>query len=531
MSLLKSNLAVASGTAASRLTGLLRVAVTGTVLGQRALTDAYNQANGTPNMIYELLLGGVLSSSLVPLFTRLHDEDDRDGTAAVLSTITAALAAITVVAVAAAPLIFRLYSVTTSSTVDRAVYHDVGTMLSRLFLIQIFFYGVNALAAAYLNSRDRYLAAAWTPAASNAVIILSLLLVPRVNDGKVPVLSDVVTNTSLRYTLGLGATMGIAVMALLLLPSVLGTDAPLRLRPDLKHPAISRLKTLSGWALGYVVANQVASVVINNLTHPGSGNQDAYTKAFTFFVLPHGLLGVSIATTFLPQMSRAVAQRNKARFLERSSTAIVLVAMLTIPAGFGLFALRRSSIAAAFQYGEFSAANTLTTSRALAGFALGLGGFSMYLIVLRGFYAHHDARTPFVINVIENLINIVLAFALYRTYGVLGLGAAFAVAYIVSAALALVVLSYKLPGYPLRRVVDSLWKITLASVVMAEFAYLVSERFGSTAPPGAIVRAVVGSVVGVALYGVLLGLLGVREAEELARRLLRREQRTGTAVR
>ena len=84
-SLLRSNVTVAAGTAVSRITGLARVAVLGIVLSQGPVTDAYDQANGTPNMIYELLLGGVLSATLVPLFTRLHDDDDDEATSAVIS--------------------------------------------------------------------------------------------------------------------------------------------------------------------------------------------------------------------------------------------------------------------------------------------------------------------------------------------------------------------------------------------------------------------------------------------------------------
>lgn len=519
MSLLKSNLAVASGTAMSRLTGMLRTATLGIVIGQGGLTDAYNQANSTPNLIYELLLGGVLSASLVPLFTRLHEEKDREGTAEVFTVTTAALAVLTTVAVIAAPLIFRMYSWITSAEVDADQYHRVGTMLSRLFLLQVLFYGINALCTAYLNARGRYFAAAWVPALSNVVIIGSLLLVPATVDGRVPVLSDVLHNNSLLWTLGLGATLGVAVMAIALIPSMLQVNAPLTPRFTLKSPAIRRLRMLSGWALGYVVANQVATLVVQNLTRAGNGSQDAYTKAFTLFVLPHGLLAMSIATTFMPEMTRAVMSRDRRRFVDRSSLSIRLVALLTIPAGFGLFALRRSIIAACFQWGHFDTAGTLRTSRALAGFALGLGGFSLYLIVLRAFYAHHDARTPFVINVVENLINIVLAFALYQRYGVLGLGAAFAVAYVISAVLGLKVLTYKLPGYPLGPIWDALWKILLASTIMAEVAWLVSEQVGGVARGGAIARALTGTVVGIVVYVAVLAKLGMPELAEARRRL------------
>src|SRR5262249_22813129 len=138
--LLRSNVVVALGTAMSRLTGLIRITVLSYVVGQTALADAYNAANNSPNTIYELLLGGALNASLVPLFTQLSEEKDDEGTSAVLTTGVVAVTALTVAAVVAAPLIFRLYSIHPSSQVDAEQFRMVGTALARIFLVQIFFY-------------------------------------------------------------------------------------------------------------------------------------------------------------------------------------------------------------------------------------------------------------------------------------------------------------------------------------------------------------------------------------------------------
>ena len=447
-SLLRSNVTVAAGTAVSRITGLARVAVLGVVLSQGPVTDAYDQANGTPNMIYELLLGGVLSATLVPLFTRLHEDDDSEATSAVISVGVVVLAAITAIAVLAAPLIFRMYTLLTSDEVDAGLYHEAGTLLTRIFLVQIFFYGLNAIGAAVLNARRRFFAAAWAPALSNMVIIGSLLLVPATVNHQIPQLDDIINNDKLRWTLALGATVGIAVMALALLPALARANLRFHFTPEFKHPAVRRLWSLSGWALGYVVANQVAIVVIRNLLRGGSGDEDAYTKAFTWFVLPHGLLAVSIATTFLPELASAIKRNDRQTVLDRSSLGIRLIALVTLPAGFGMFVLRRAIVGAAFQHGKFTAANSLNTSRAIAGFALGLVGFSIYLFVLRIFYAHQDARTPFVINVGENVLNIVFALVFVGRWGLLGLGLAFGLAYLVASLWALQVLALQVARLP-----------------------------------------------------------------------------------
>ena len=519
-SLLHNNVVVSLGTALSRLTGLARVAVFAIVIGQTALADAYNGANQTPNIVYELLLGGVLSASLVPLFTKQAERRDDEATSAVVTVAVLALTAITIVAVAAAPLIFRLYALDVADDVAADTYRDVGTTLSRIFLLQIFFYGLNAIATALLHARRRYFAAAWAPVLSNLVIIGSLLLVPRaMGDRGEPTLGDVLTDQTLEWTLGLGATIGIAVMALAVLPALRAADVHIQFRPDFRHPAVRRLTAMSGWTLGYVVANQVAIVVVQNLAQPGSGGLDAYSKAYIFFVLPHGLLAMSVVTTFTPEMASALRRRDRDAFIDRASTGVRLVMLLTLPAAAGMFVLRRPLIGLALQHGNFDAADAELTSRALAGFALGLVGFSVYLFTLRAFYSHEDARTPFVLNAFENAINIVLAIALVGRFGVLGLAAAFAIAYTVSAIWGLQVLGYKVAGFSPRAIVRALWPMTVAALVMAEVMWAAARLVGDNDGWGALARTSVAGTIGLAVYVAMLVVLRVPDVDRVRARL------------
>jgi putative peptidoglycan lipid II flippase len=135
--LIRSNLVVASGTAVSRITGLVRIVIFGMVIGQTALADAFDGANNAPNAIYELFIGGVLSASLVPLFARLVDNEHKENNDidAIVSTALYVLVSVTVVAVLAAPAIFHLFSLNPSSAVDANAYREAGTALTRIFLI------------------------------------------------------------------------------------------------------------------------------------------------------------------------------------------------------------------------------------------------------------------------------------------------------------------------------------------------------------------------------------------------------------
>jgi putative peptidoglycan lipid II flippase len=523
-SLLRSNLAVATGTALSRITGMLRVFVFLAVIGD-SLADAYLLGNETPNIVYDLLLGGVLSATLVPLFTTYlgDDEDgtDRRATNVIVTTATTLMVGLTLISVAAAPLIFRLYSLTVSDEVDAELFRSVGTTLTRIFLVQILFYGLTGIANAYLQSRRHFFAAAWSPILPNVIIVATLLSLPGSGDTEWD-LSDVIVNDRLRWTLGLGATLGIASMAMVVVPAAF--KAGLRFRPawDWKHPAVRKLLVMSGWTIGFVAANQLAVLVVRNLAvREGEGIATAYFAAFTWFVLPHGLLAVSIATTFQPEIARAVKAKDRAAFIGHMSTGTRLIALLTLPAAAGLFVLR-DPIVGLMQRDQFDPVASANTARALAGLALGLAAFSIYLFVMRGFYAHHDTRTPFVLNVGENLINIGLAFVLVSRWGVLGLGLSYTIAYLVAAAWALQVLGYKVPGCSVRTFTAGMWRPLLAAVLMAEAMWLMRRGIERNAGWHALFQIVVAGGLGLVVYAAVLVALQVPELDAIRARMRRR---------
>lgn len=432
----RDTLVVAFGTALSRLTGLLRVVVFGIIIGQTALADAFDGANNSPNSIYELLVGGLLAASLVPLFTRFAEDNDEEATQTVVSTSLVALFIATIIAIACAPLIFRLFSLHPSPLVDADLFRRAGTAMTRIFLVQIFFYGLSAVGSALLNSRRRFFAAAWSPVLSNVITITLLLVIPFTRNGT-PTLEDVLDDRGFFLLLTLSATGGVAAMGLVLIPAIRRADIPLRFTPNFRHPAVRTMIGLSSWTFGYVVTNQIALVIIKNLAEPGSGNQDAYSKAFTFFMLPHGLLAISIATTFVPELVRRVRLGDRDGFADWLTSGMKWIGILTIPSSVAIVLLSRPIISALLEYGHFNSGAVANTARALAGFSVGLAGFSLYIFCLRGFYAHGDTKTPFMVNVIENSLNIIFALLLVDRHGVLGLGLAFGLAYMVSSVIVL----------------------------------------------------------------------------------------------
>lgn len=502
--LMRSNLTVATGTAMSRVTGLIRIVIFGIVIGQTALADAFDAANNAPNAVYELLIGGVLSASLVPLFIRYLEDEDHEATESIISVTLVILVVCTALAMLAAPLIFHLFSLHPASSIDVEQFRRAGTLLTRIFLVQIFFYGLSALASAVLNARKRFFAAAWSPVLANCVTIGFLLFIPLTTATTPPSLLDVLDRAAFKWLLGLSSTLGVVAMAVFMVVAVRRSGVVLRFNPRFSHPAVRRLFTLSLWTFGYVAANQIALVVIKNLASPGSGNVDAYSKAMILLQLPHGLLAVSIATTFVPDLARFVARGDFAGFSRHMTRGVRLTAMFTFPAAAGLLVLSRPIIGLVLQHGNFDTVAGGNTSRALAGLSIGLIGFSLYLFALRGFYAHNDTRTPFLINLAENVLNVFFAFLLVGRYGVLGLGLAFSMAYIISAVVALIVLHRKVPMFDLTGVLGSLRNITLASGLMATVVAISIRFIGSDTGLGALSRVTVGVAVGCSSYWLLL---------------------------
>ena len=207
--LLRSSAGVALGTALSRLTGLVRVSAVAYALGGAVLADTYNVANNTPNIVFELILGGVLTATLVPLFVDAYERHDDDAASAIFGTAMTVVIALTAIAIVGAPFIAHLFTFRSAHGADRIAAEHIATDLIRLFIPQMVFYALTALLTAMLNARRRFLAAAYAPALNNVVAITLFLLLPHlVTDGGIT-LDHVASSGPLVLILGIGTTAGI----------------------------------------------------------------------------------------------------------------------------------------------------------------------------------------------------------------------------------------------------------------------------------------------------------------------------------
>ncbi len=222
---------LAAGTFASRLTGFLRVLAIGYVLGVTSLSDAYNYANGVPNIIYDLLLGGILSATLIPVFVdQLKDEDrarSMRAISAVVSAITVALVFITGLLWLLAPWVIHFYLLLNPSTTG-AAERALATQLLHYFAPQVFFLGAIVVSTALLNARRHFAAAAFSPVVNNLIAIAALLATKAVASSILTsktsspgaVLQRISHDQHAIWILGIGTTVGYVAQLLVQLPAM-----------------------------------------------------------------------------------------------------------------------------------------------------------------------------------------------------------------------------------------------------------------------------------------------------------------------
>ncbi len=520
---------MALGTVASRATGFLRVAVMVYALGISQVADAYNLANTVPNIVYELLLGGVLTSIVVPLIVQATREDGDDGQAfgsALLTAVVTVLGAAVVALMVFAPQIVNLLSPRESTPGER----ELATTLLRYFLPQVLFYGLGAAMTAVLNTRRVFGVPMFAPALNNLVVVATGLVFTQ--------LSGPTTGTGLTTTqiavLGAGTTLGVVVMTVALLPAL--RRSGFHWRPTLRgHPGLRRAARLGVWVAGYVVVNQVGLFVVIRLARAATvGGYSAYTYAFLLFQLPHAIVSVSVISALLPRMSGHAVDRDHAALRDSVSYGARLVISLLVPAAVGLVLLAAPVAVAIMSHGRSSVADAEFVGQVLAVFGCGLVSFSLFQLLLRVFYALQDTRTPTLVNVACVAVNIGADLLLFSLLDgrrrVLGLAAGHALAYTFGAVVFAVILRRRLGGLDLARVTRTATRVAVGAAIMGLGVYG-AARMGEQIVQGSTAAAVAsilsGVAVGAPLYLVCadrMSLTEVAAVTEVFRQRLRGRQ-------
>ena len=433
--LIRSSSFMGLGTIISRATGLIRNLLLVAALGTGLLGDAFNVANTTPNIIYNLLIGGALSAVFVPLIVQSFRQED-GGSAYIsrlLSLIASALLFITIAAMLLAPLLISLYAPTFSGR-----SRDVTLAFALYCLPQILFYGLYGILGQIANAKEKFGPMMWAPIANNLLVIALFSYFISVTD---EISLETISDSQIAL-LGLGSTVGIALQALILIPTLKKSGLKLSFRRDWRGVGLDKAMRLASWAFIFVLISQIGFLITVNLaTRAAVLAQEQgidygvgytpYANAYLVMLLPHSIVTISIVTALLPGLSKLAFDKKLSEVRDQLSKALRLTAILTIPASlfFFFFAVE---IASAIFFG-ISEQSAEYIGRVLAAMSLGLIPLSINLVLIRGLNAFENTKYQVISNLVINLVALTISTWAFLNLDVVditvGLGVALAISY------------------------------------------------------------------------------------------------------
>lgn len=518
--LMRATLSISAAAALSRASGYLRWMTQAAILGTGLVANAYAASAIIPSLIYELLLGGILYSIFIPVLIERranHGEDDARGlTNALFTIIIPLMGVVTLTAIVFAEPIVRLATNWSNAgglspeEVERTT--GLAVFLFRIFSVQMLFYGIVTIGTGILQSHRRFFLPTFAPVLNNLIIVGSFLAYAALA-GTRPTLA--------LWVLAGGATLGVAVMALALVPTMFSLGYVPRFQ--LRHPALLPTARLMG-PMVIVVACSVAFQLcaVYFATEFNAAAQISY--AFAIFTLPFGVLAVAIATALMPELSERHATGDGEGYRETFSLGLRTMAFVVVPASVGLISLSEPIVGLLYERGAFDSSATQTVAALLAAYSVGLLGYCVYHYLVRAFYSRRNTWSPAALNVVILAVYVCLAYAISRYLGAVGVVLALSTAYAMLSLVGLAVTRRELKRIDGRRLLGSLLRILAAGAAMYAVAQLGVGVFGTGA--GFLERAAIVVGIGAAALAAYLGVALLLRTEELgyARSLLRRRR-------
>jgi putative peptidoglycan lipid II flippase len=398
--LLRASGTVGGMTLISRVLGFIRDMVVAKLFGANAATDAFFVAFKIPNFFRRLSAEGAFSQAFVPVFAEYREKRDiaalRDLVSHVAGSLGALLMLITVLGIAAAPLVVLLFAPGFANDAER--YQLAGAML-RLTFPYLFFISLVALAGGILNSYQRFAIPAVTPVFLNLSLIgCAFWLGPHLD---IPI-------TALAW----GALLAGVVQLVFQLPFLRGLGMLPRPRFSLHHEGVKKvIKLMLPAIVGSAVVqiNLLIDTIIASFLISGSVSWLFFSDRLVEF--PLGVFGIAIATVILPSLSQKHAAQDREAFSRNLDWGLRMSLLVALPAAVGLILLASPILTTLFQYGEFTPEDARMSSYSLIAYSIGLPGFILTKILAPAFFARHDTRTPVRIAIYAMLSNLTMNIA------------------------------------------------------------------------------------------------------------------------
>jgi putative peptidoglycan lipid II flippase len=516
----KKNVSRAAGvigffTFLSRILGLVRDMVIANFFGSGMAADAFFVAFRIPNLLRRLFAEGTLTIAFIPVFTEyLTMKSKREAfelARIVLTLLAVILTVITILGVLFSPYIVRIQAFGFGGS---GIKYDLTVLLTRITFPYIFFVSLVAFFMGVLNSLRRFAAPAAAPIFLNVGIIGAAYLIS-------PGLPDPIVG------IAVGVLIGGCLQVALQLPWIFREG--FRLFPLWRpaHPAVKRIGLLMLPAVfGSAVYqfNQFIGTLLASFLPEGSVSWLYYADRLVQF--PLGVFAVAISTAALPSLSTQAAKKDLDQFRDTLGHALRLVFFITLPSMVGLIVLGGPIIQLLLERGAFNTYSTRMTSYALVFYAVGLCAFSGIRVMVSGFYALQDTKTPVKIAVVAVVVNLILslclAFLTPLKHG--GLALALSLASSLQFCLLVFFLKKKIRMDDLRDVLESAMKSAFAAVVMGCAVYYSHTLWlkwdSGTGLWGMIASLAVLIMIGMSVYFVVARILGCRELKSIGETFL-----------
>ncbi|RKE59338.1 murein biosynthesis integral membrane protein MurJ [Microbacterium sp. AG238] len=397
------------GNLSSKGLAFIRNLVLAATIGTALVADAYNVANNVPNMLYLLLGGGAIATVFVPQITRLARESQRradEFSTLLLVVVTAAGLVLVVSLIAATPLLVSLFGGSAWSSAQR----ELATSLSYWCLPQIVFYAIYAIQTQILNSRGKFVAAAWVSSANSVVVLATCI--PILLLGSVKAYDPLSLTTADVTLLGAGALAGTVVQSLLLAWVAVRSGFAWKLPSSLRSLGLRSTASIATWTLVASLCYQVSSLVVvavtaragseASLLGDSSRGYSVYYNAFTLVTLVQSILIATFGNILLARMAHHREHDSPNFALKEFEDTLIRAAALVAPVSGVLVSLGVPLTSVLFTRGNttLEAAASIGVSVMILG--LGVIPYSLHMLMIRGFYAFMLPRPPLVSALVVN---------------------------------------------------------------------------------------------------------------------------------
>jgi putative peptidoglycan lipid II flippase len=499
----------------SRIVGLVRNIIKASYLGLGIGATAYDTASRFPEAIFLIIAGGAIGSAFIPTFSAYFARDDEAGGwrlfAAVINLVTVVVTAVALLTIIFARqfVIFFLHEL----VMDDPALLDLTVQLMRIMLLSSIIFGASGVVMGALNARQHFLLPALAPIVYNLGIIIGAVV------GKPP-----------EVGMAWGTVGGALGHLLIQMPGLRQKGAKYSAVFTLRHPGVQQVLRLMAprvLGLSFSEVNKFATVYLSGFISAAS--VPALLNAWQIMIMPQGILGQALAIAAFPTLATLAARSALDEMRQILSSSLRLLLFLGLPATIFLMLLRRPIITILLERGRFLAGDTELVAWALLFYAIGLIALTSLEVISRTFYALSDTLTPVLVGGLQAIVMVGLSQWLSATVfpargwealGGVALGTS--LANFLEVVVLLELLRRKMGGLNGRVLLDGLWRMGTATILMAGSMWLVIEGLAQSSIWW---QALLGTFVGTIAYLGGCFFLRVEEVEQFigyGRRLWRR---------